>query len=681
MEQEYRVDRVTTGGGLNSQGDKISGGRMGMNKPMFGQYIPHLDAEPMQLMCGTEFDHAQATWDIRIESDDPVQIIEIIDKYRPDGERVYSNPEQLIVWKNLRTFETGCVTLPKYLSFHTTFGFSLVSKRTIAVGDTLEPNAILAHGPSRRSDGNFAFGREVNVAYLGTFGTNEDGAEAAMSVKSMYKSEIIVDTEIYVDSNFALLNLFGDDEYYKPLPSLGDQLDATGLLAVKRELRNSFKLLNTSKRSLRTVQRPFDQEIYNYGGAEVIDITVIKGKKVRTDNMPRGMVTYLDALANNHSQYHNRVLDLDRKLRREAARQAGMTYQRHPSWHIETTNAEKLVGERIPGKAEPSTTRSDAVISGYYIKITTRKINTPRLGHKFTGLQAEKFVICNFKEDDHMAMDKWGRFAHFHVNPAGVINRNNPSQLFQCFTTDACFHTRRHLLEMEANGVSFDEMWDYLIKFYELVSPDSYRLATRILPSQLRPDHLRSVLDKRIDLKDEIGQKHLGFGVMDNLKGTPYYPPRDYVSIGTHGGRKVMTKNKVRVSNKYIYPMEKIGAHSSACNLPLRQSTGFPAKHSSRLKKYSPMSTQSSRCYGESEFRDIIAKAGVHVAKLIMNLNSNALATKRMADQMLTKLGFVDMSNEPKFIGRGLSILRHLLQCFGTTLTTEEPEDHNKKGK
>ncbi|AFI55440.1 hypothetical protein TSMG0157 [Halocynthia phage JM-2012] len=663
------MDRVLGGGGLNGLATQISGGRLGMAKPQFGQYIPQLDAEPPQLLSGTEADHADSTWDIRIESDSQVQILKIIDKYRVDGDRVFNNPEQLIVYKDLDTFEIGSVVLPKFMSHHTTFGFSLINRRDINEGDILEPNAILAHGPSKTKEGNFAYGREVNTAYIGTFGTNEDGAEAAMAVKGMYKSEIITETEIYVDSNFTLLDLFGDSDYFKPLPSIGDTLNPMGLLAVKRELRNNFKLLNTSKRALSEVQRPFDQEIYNLGGAEVIDITVIKGKKVKTDNLPGGLVSYLDALANNSYYSHRQVIDLDNQLRRNAMRNAGGVYRRHPSWHISVRDAERLVGERIPNKPEPSITRTDAVISSYYIKITTRKINTPKLGHKFTGLQAEKFVICNFKPDEDMPTDKWGRFSHFNVNPVGVINRNNPSQLLACMESDACYHTRRQMLEMQKEGADYSKLWDFLIEFYRLISPHTHALVAMLTTDADRTEHVKYVLENRIDLEIELGDPHNGYPTISAIKGTPYYPPRDLVKFRTAGGKMVMSRNPCRISNKYVYPMEKIGSHSSACNIALRQSTGFAAKHSSRLKKYSPMSTQSSRCFGESEFRDIIHKAGPKVARLLMNLNSNALATKRMADELLTNLGLVDLSDVSDYPGRGLSILKHLMECFGYTLT------------
>lgn len=672
---DFRVDRVLTGGGMNSYGAFLSGGRMGMVKPQNGQYMPTLDAEPRQLLSGTERDHAEATWDIRIESDEPVLVIDIIEKYREDMDKVHTNSESIIVYKNLHTLAIGSVTVPRYMTHHTTFGFTLVERTKVAIGDELPPNCIISHGPSRAKDDNHKIGRECNTAYFGMFGTNEDGAIASMDIKNMFQSEIITETEIYVENNATLLNYFGDENYYKPIPSIGDRIGARGIIAVKRELQNNFKLLNTSNRSLSTIQHPFDLPIHNYGGAEVIDITVIKGKKVKLDNLPAGLVTYLDALANNRKRQYERILELDKKQLLEAHRN-GRTYTRDPSWHITVRDAERIIGERIPNKPEPSGTRTDTVISGYYIKIVTRKVMTPKLGHKFTGNQAEKFVICSFSPKEDMPTDKWGRHALFAVNPVGVSNRNNPGQLFATFNTDACFHTRLQLLEMRKQGKSDDELWDYLVEFYRLISDYTYNLVKE-LPESQRLAHLNTVLTNRIDLQDEIGAEYLGYISMRRLKGTPYYPPRDVVTFRDGGGNMKTSRNKVRISNKYIYPMEKIGSHSSACNIPLRQSTGFPAKHSSRLKKYAPMSTQASRCYGESEFRDIISKLGIKAAKLIMNLNSNAQATKLMADQLLSKAGFVNMSDAPKYTGRGLSILRHLMSCFGHKLVNIKPDEEH----
>ena len=674
MSNEFVIDRVTTGGGLNPEGARISGGRLGMVKVQNGQYVPIIDSEPRQRLSGTEGCHAKAVWDVRVESDCDVLVIDIIDKYRPDSSRVFSNPEYTIVYKSFDDHSVGSLTVPKYMSNHTTFGFSLIEKPKVTIGNVLKANEIIAHGPSRKSDGNFAYGREVNTAYHGVFGTNEDGATASFSVKDMFKSEIFTETEIFVDSNEALLNLFGTDDYYKPLPSIGEKLSPMGLLAAKRELVKTFRLTNTSKSSYRKVQRPFDKTISNVGGAEVIDITVIKGKKTKLDNLPAGLVTYLDALASNTNIRDRRILELDKKLQMDA-RRAGNKYQRDPTWHIMVRDAERLVGERIPNKPEPSITRGDAVISGYYIKVITRKINTPQIGHKMTDDQAGKYVICSFKSDEDMATDDWGRVAHFEVNPSGVVNRNNPSQLYNCFVTDACFHTKRQLNEMKAAGADFSTLWSFLCEFYRLISPNSFELVTKYLKPESYQAHLDKVMSHRIDLDDEIGQSHMGNNTVGRLKGTPYYPERRPVRFRTAGGEMVKSVNPIRISNKYVYAMEKIGSSSSACNLPLKQSAGFASKLDSKAKKYAQFSTQASRCYGESEFRDIIAKAGIGVAKDIMNFNSNGIALKEMADQLLSTSGFVHMENAPKFSGRGIGILKHIMACYGMEFEYREEDN------
>lgn len=683
MENEFRMDRVLSGGVINQDSCSVSGGRLGMAPSHISQYVPFEGAGPRQLMAGVERDYANAVWWVAIDAayvtnpDDEndmyhtedVMIDDIFTKYSADGDKIRHNDfaTTYVVSHGMDTGQVYVTEVPYYMSHHTLWGFKLIRTKlfnSLRKGMVVRGDKVLAHGPSRLPDGNFAFGQEVNCSYLGTFNTNEDGCGAGMSVKDIYRTEMYNVTEIFVESNQLLTNKHGNADYYKPLPSVGDKLNAKGLIAVKRDIRKAYGLNNMTKSALQRTIRPFDMEIHALPFAEVIEVEVISGPRAMTDDMPSGFVSYMDSLVNKRRTHLKHFMDLDRQYA-EHARQNGMKdYLRHPSAHIPMVAAERELGACPANKAKPSIIINESVCSGYYVRIVTRKINVPQLGHKFTGLSAEKFVICDFKPDNEMPTDKWGRHSLFNANPVGVVNRNNPSQLFQQYTTDACFHTRRVLLEMAENGASYNELWDYLVGFYELASPNTHRIVTQLLAIEERPAFITNILQTRIDLEDEIGDDHLGVNIVGRLIDTKYRPPYDVVTFTDGCGNLRTSKYKCRVSNKYIWAMEKIGKHASASSIPLRQNCGFAAKQSSQQKRIAQISTKPSRVFGESEFRAIVANGGPKLAKRLITILSNPRASKLMADEALQHLGFMNIE-DLEYRSLGMNVLRHLLLCYG----------------
>ena len=680
-EADFRMDRVTSGGHVNQDACEISGGRLVMVSGHIAQYVPFANAGPRQLRAGVEAEYAKATWHIAIDADEDIVIDTIFNKYDVDHDKIKTNEfnTTYVISHGLKSGRVYCTEVPYYMSHHTLWGFKLVHTPLM---ESLQPglyieadhDKILAHGPSRLRNGDWAFGAECNCSYLGTFNTNEDGCGASLEAKEVFKTEMYTVTEFFVESNQVLINKYGEDNgYYKPIPSVGDVLGSQGLIAVKRDMRKAYSLCNMTNRALTKTIRPFDQEIHALPNSTVIEVEVIKGPRSNTDDMPYEMVRYLDSLSANRRKHLQTFQDIDRRYLMRARDNHKEDYLRHPSSHVKFVDAENEIGQTPKNKTRPSVILNEAVCSGYFVRIVTRKINKPQLGHKFTGLSGEKFVICDFKKPEDMPTDKWGRHSMFNANPVGVVNRNNPSQLFQQYTSDACFHTRLKMLAMRDAGESIEAIWDYLLGFYLLASPNSYRMATTLLDKSEIPAYIDTIMDYRIDLEDEVGDLHLGVNIVSRLNGTVYQPPRDVVTFRDSCGNLRTSKYPCRVSNKYLIVMEKIGKHASASSIPLRQNCGFAAKQSSQQKRITQLSSKPSRVFGEAEFRAIVANAGPELAKRLITILSNPRASKLMADEALSHLGFMDIE-DIEYRSLGMNLLRHLLQCYGTGIEYMESD-------
>lgn len=148
-------------------------------------------------------------------------------------------------------------------------------------GDIIDENTVLYHSTSYDDDMNYGYGRNVVVAYTLEPFTSEDAAIASMSMAQDFTSVESDVIKIGLNNNDYLINLYGDNHEYKPLPEIGEKV--SNIIAVSRRQFNNQLLFDFRDSSLGKI---LDGDIVFYvdKDVEIIDYIIYNNSEERNDS-------------------------------------------------------------------------------------------------------------------------------------------------------------------------------------------------------------------------------------------------------------------------------------------------------------------------------------------------------------------------------------------------------------
>ena len=171
------------------------------------------------------------------------------------------------------------------------------------IGDVIEKESIIYANTSYDEDMNLCYGRNLLAAFFAYKDlTHEDAiiiSESAAKKMSYYSVSKCV---LNINTNDILLNLYGDDENYKPFPNIGEKIESQTLLARRRII---YDKILTDLRNLKEVKQGDD--VYYLKG-EVIDIKVYCNEDVdKLRDLPYydQLVQYIDS----DNEFYNNVVN------------------------------------------------------------------------------------------------------------------------------------------------------------------------------------------------------------------------------------------------------------------------------------------------------------------------------------------------------------------------------------
>lgn len=107
------------------------------------------------------------------------------------------------------------------------------------------------------------------------------------------------------------------------------------------------------------------------------------------------------------------------------------------------------------------------VISDPIINIRIDDISKPTVGSKFTNRYGGKYTVQKIY-DDGTITDEFGRNIECCYSAAGIINRLNPSTLFEVWFTGINEHIRRAFINKETTIPKIKEFYKYFFKVLEI---------------------------------------------------------------------------------------------------------------------------------------------------------------------------------------------------------------------
>lgn len=262
------------------------------------------------------------------------------------------------------------------------FGYDYINDKidSLKEGDVVKEGEILYRSTSYDEEMNYAYGKNVTVAYTLDPYTSEDAAIPSERICKEFASIETETIKIGLNGNDYLLNLYGDHKHYKPLPDIGEKV--SGKLAVSRRQFNNQLLFDFKDSSLQEVHEG-DSIFYIDSNVEVVDYTIYNNTDEDIDNP---FYDQINKYLKSQNEYYQEILDTCEEIR-----SSGKKYTKEVDY-LYKRSKEMLDREK---KWKES---NDSVFSNMEVEVTIRREVPLAKGCKVTGkYQARIYGNIYFK--------------------------------------------------------------------------------------------------------------------------------------------------------------------------------------------------------------------------------------------------------------------------------------------
>lgn len=687
---------------MNPLDAHISSSRKQMFSSHLGQCLVLLGSTVKRLQSGAEREFGKYTFSTKIPVD--CVVIKVIPRYKetygPDSvlKSQNDNPETVIIYEHAITKEVGCVSVKGWTTNHPYFGFrNKMSPELNALrqDSNVAAGTILTNSPSVDADGNYRYGREMNIAYMSHPATSEDGILISDKVLKDISFKKYESRFVEFGNKSFPLNAHGDEKVFKAFPDIGDFVRPDGLLMALRPYEKTDQsydrelgLVTQSVYDLMEIDHVFDKLIYADGeGGRIVDIRVHHDTQANNPPTPLGM----DVQALKYDQarriFYGEIVHEWKRLERERRDSLKIT----PEFHRLVYEALGVVQET---KERVFKLYRKSALDDWRIEFVIEYTVTPTIGFKLTGSSGNKGVICHVLPHDQMPRDADGNVADIVMDPSSVVNRMNPSTYYEpyinAFSRDTSKQIRnwfglqegdRHALrtiqEIEQNNRPlFEQAWHYLMRYYEIVSPKMHAIFVGGGYKKTSAEHMAAIVKDGIYIwkPTDCPRETTDIVRMLEAEYQSCYGPVTYVG---NSGRRVVTKVPVRIGSTYMILLEKTADDWSAVSSGRTQHYGVLAQVGNQDKHSLPYRSQPIRAFGEAEIRITAAYTGPRLTAEILDRNNNPETHRAVVNAILESdfptviYNAVDRNKIPLGGARPLQHVKHILACSGVEFVYE----------
>jgi hypothetical protein len=670
--------------GLNPWDGHDSSSRRQMFASHIGQTLTILNPGIRRQLTGMEREFGKYTFSVRMPCD--AKVIRLIDRYpRTLGQdSIRNNPETILLYEDVHTKEVGMLSLTGHFSNHQYFGFQYVEKeafRRIQKGAYIPKDAILLDSPAVDDDNNYRFGVECNVAYMTHPAVSEDGILVSRSALKKFSFNTFETRTVEWGSKYFPLNLYGDVKNFKAYPDIGDTIRDDGLLMCLRQYDDDLAVVEQNIHSLMEVDHTFDRSVYAPIGGTIVDIKVFHDRQNDLDDPAFGMDRQSEKYDAARRLFYGEILAEMKKLRKERGDALAIT----PA--LQQLNVMALAVMNDDEKQRITKLYRHTPLDDWRITFTIKYTITPTDGFKITDGHGGKGVICHVAEDHEMPVDSDGNVADMIVDPRSISARTNPGRSYEHYVNAASRDVSKNIRKFlnldqhtpqvhskvqdieNHNPDLFNKTWNYLLGYYEIVSPKMYRGFLNGY-SGTRAHHLAEIVRDGVYLylPTNNERESVEMVVMLEQSYRPLYGPVTYVG---YSGKPVTTRSYVRVASQYILLLEKTADDGMAISSGRRQHFGVLAPISNADKYSQGFREQPVRALGEAEIRIMYSYAGDECTVELLDRNNNPDTHDNMlmnilrADKPTDILNVVDRNVVPLGGSKPLNMVKHIMQCGG----------------
>lgn len=700
---------------LNSHLRGDSSPRVQMANSALGSSLVINGATLRRQQTGTEREYAKYTFAKKFDNN--VTILAVIPRYDQTVgmDAIAFSPETAYIYENADTGVVDVMVLPLYNCNHQHFGFAY--KKDPEVIKKLTPTARIPAGtkvadsPSVTPEGDYMYGIELNMCLMSIEGVIEDGAIFADDVLPKLAAQGFEKRVESCGQHYYMINLYGNPDRpdeYKPIPDIGDKIRDDGLLFAMRKYDPLLAPIEMSPTALREPDYIYDRLVYATPGATVIDVSVQHNHLLRNCNTPAGMDRQFRKYHTAATTYYRRLWEEYERLCRRQTGRPTLGYE----FNRLLVEARTFLNERHrdsrQGNMDVNKTYRRNELDEWRIEVTYQYEMVPTIGNKITGTHGDKAVICGIWPRANMPVDAEGNSADYIMDADSNIKRMNLGRLYEQYFNAASRDVTKNLRRMfgfnddgsnvppkpkptynlqnalfgtresamvETPDIQLDpnlvaQAWDYLIGYYDIVSPWMTQMFTRGEYTWPIQDHLLSVLRDGIYLWMPT---HNPIDYVETVKQVQAKYPPCYgpVSFIGQNGKRVVTDAPIMIGSVYVIELEKTGSEWSGVASAKLQHHGIPAKITKMDKFAYPGRASPIRLTGEGEVRLFASTAGGYVAADLVDQSNNPTVHKEITANILRSATptnipkVIDRSKFPLGQGRNILFVTHVLECAG----------------
>lgn len=616
--------------GLNPFIEHNSSPRGLMMSSHVAQIIVINKPEVNMIQTGLEFEFAKYAFMKKTE--DPIEILDIIKRYETIN--INKSVEWTIIYKNHTTGEIDVMEIPKFERYHPYFGFEYKFNPildTLNKGDFINPDTILAKPPTVFDNGEYGFGIDANVCLMTLPGVDEDGFVVSEDFCKRMDYKIYETHTVEFGSNSILLNLYGDENKFKPFPDIGEEINDTGVLCAVRDLTTleyDDMLLPAlmNKYDTMSFNPIFDKATYARKKGKIVDIKLWKNNRLRKE-MPAGTYDLLEDYKDAYITFYKKLLHNYSNLKKEY-NNYGLELKLSPKLRTLITEAIGIVESDKPNTKLKKTFKKDE-LDLYRVEFVIEYNMDIGVKNKLSNFHGGKGTIIEIWPTENMPVDEDGVRAEILADPRSIVNRLNIGMLYERHTKAAAVKAKKLLTDkikefLNKSEVSKGDITelpdktvlrlfkDYVLDFVQLINSKQYNAYSELYNKKVIPeikDILIEIVKDKFYIFLRLDSENRKWEIIWKIKHSKFKPPYGKVKF-TYDGKEKISKRNIMIAPIYTILLNKIGDGGLACSSAKTNHFGLPIVVSKKDKNKLPYRNNPVRILGESESRIIVAYGG-----------------------------------------------------------------------
>lgn len=627
---------------------ELSSSRSYMSSSHLSQSLTPIFGNEKIIQTGLEKQFAENTFSKKVEED--VKVLKVIKRYEGvSSDTVDKLTEYLVITESLETGEIDYVSIPNHFKLHQYFGFKYKISDTLKnlrSNDILYKDTILADSYSVGKNNGYRFGVNANLCLMNIPETAEDGVIISESLSEKLSYRTFETRNIEFGNNSFPLNIYGDENNYKPFPEIGEYVGPDSVLCVLREYNERLVGSLTSVNDVRDFNPMFDKAYYVNGpghkmnilGKEfetgiIVDVKVYSNPKYKK-NTYSGVSGYVEKYANALKKYHKDILEAYENIKKEH-------FMRYGDNELKISNKfHRLIVDSLalvsPESSKINYNNRNDIIDLFRVEFTVQYTHKLNICNKISDLHGSKGVIVQIRPDNEMPYIEanGGRiYADVVMDPSAVTSRMNPGriyeQYFNAMSRKTQYEIKKYLGKhpSECSDDKINGAFSILLGLLEILNTEQFKEYNELKDINLKREIITECVDEEVFILYRVSSSKRPYQVVLDSKGTIYEPEINNAHMIVNG-KEVITKDKVLIAPNYTIVLAKTGETFLSVSSAKVNHFGIPVGMTTSNKYNLPYRCNSTKIVSETEGRLYTAYTGPKFTSELLDRASNSRTHK-----------------------------------------------------